>query len=212
MDTFHVLGIALNQVQDLGIWPCWPSWGSHGATSPVCPGPFPPACWPHHTTQLGVTGKAAEGVLNPTVHVASKYVNSDSSSSDPQECHTSPSTGVHSHIKLLATALWVWPSSHFLTPRVVHLSNPCLSSSESRVLCRRVTNIWHKSRQMMTLALPLSTNTVTSLQKASIFARDDSPLVKPCWLSPHLQLPKAAWLFKLQCHLWKLKLFKRPPS
>ncbi|GAB0203604.1 hypothetical protein GRJ2_002826000 [Grus japonensis] len=52
------------------------------------------------------------------------------------------------------------------------------------MLCWTVSNALHKSRQMMSVALPSSTNAVTPSQKATKFARHDLPLVKPCWLSP----------------------------
>ncbi|GAB0210109.1 highly reducing polyketide synthase PKS6 [Grus japonensis] len=52
------------------------------------------------------------------------------------------------------------------------------------MLCGTVSNALHKSREMMSVALPLSTDDVNPSEKATKFVRHDLPLVKPCWLSP----------------------------
>lgn len=78
----------------------------------------------------------------------------------------------------------MWPSRQFLTHQVVHLSNPCLSNLETRMSWGAVSHLLLWSRQMISVALPLSTSVVTSSQKATRFVRRDLPLVKPRWLSP----------------------------
>ena len=71
--------------------------------------------------------------------------------------------GLHLDIEPLIATVWVQPSSQFLIQRVVRLSNPCLCSVETRMSQRAVSNALHKFRQMTSVALPLSTNTVTPL-------------------------------------------------
>jgi len=96
------------------------------------------------TTQLGGISKLAEGAPNPTIRVADK---------DVKQCRSwywplgiPLITGLHLDVKLLTTSLWVQLSSQFLIHRVIHLSNPCLSSLETRVSCGTVSNALHESR------------------------------------------------------------------
>ncbi|KAJ7406618.1 hypothetical protein WISP_132987 [Willisornis vidua] len=125
-DTSHILGIDPTQVQDLALV-------EHHE---VHTGPFlksikvPSLQCVNCTTKFGVIGKFPEGALNATVYVAIKYVPVPILTSE--EHHTPLTTGLHFDIDLLTTALSVGPFSQFLIPRVLHLSNPCLSSLESR--------------------------------------------------------------------------------
>ncbi|NXC59669.1 F120B protein, partial [Aleadryas rufinucha] len=88
------------------------------------------------TTQPGVTSRLAEGALNPTVRVADKGVKLCWSQYRPLS--TRLVTGLHLHIEPLTTTLSVRPSNQSLIHQEVRLSNPCLSRSGTRMLCRRI--------------------------------------------------------------------------
>lgn len=88
---------------------------------------------PHHTTQLAVIRKLEKGALSPTVHAVGKDV-------EQFQCQDQPWRNITHHCVPLRHwaidwTLCVCPSSQFLRHQVVHLSNPCLSSLETRIPC-----------------------------------------------------------------------------
>lgn len=58
-----------------------------------------------------------------------------------------PATHLHLVIEPLTVTLWVRPHSQFLIQWVVRVSNPCLSSLETRVSCRTVLNAFFLYQQ-----------------------------------------------------------------
>ena len=73
-----------------------------------------------------------------------KMLNNMSPNKDPSGHHSLG--GLHPDIEPLTATLWMPSSSQFLIHQVVHLSNPCLSILEARILCRTISNALHKSR------------------------------------------------------------------
>jgi len=51
------------------------------------------------------------------------------------------------------------------------------------MLLGTVSKALQKSREMTSVAIPLSTDVVTPSEKVTSLVRQDVPLVKPCWLS-----------------------------
>ncbi|NWI78080.1 F120B protein, partial [Dryoscopus gambensis] len=90
--------------------------------------------------------RLAEGALDPTVHVADKGVKQCWSQYRP--LRTPLVTGLHLHIEPLTTTLSVRPSNQSLIHQEVHLSNPCLSSSGTRMLCRTLLNALAKEQHI----------------------------------------------------------------
>lgn len=86
---------------------------------------IPSLCCASCTAQLYAICKLAEGALGPTV------MNKDTKETEPQGAPLSTSLGIES----LATTLWLHPSSQCLIYQTVHLSNPCLSSLKTGMLC-----------------------------------------------------------------------------
>lgn len=125
-------------------WPCWTLWCLHGPSSQ---GPFdgiPSLQYVDHTTQACVTGKLAEGPLNPPACVTDW-------DGQQQQCqqqslrntihHWSPlgqrAVDLNSESSQPANSLSVW---------VVHLLSPCLSSSQKRAWYGTMSNVLYKSR------------------------------------------------------------------
>jgi len=119
-----------------------------------------PSFWCVCTTQLGVICKLAEGALNLVMSLM-KILNSTGPSMDPSG--TPPVTNLHLDIKPLTTTLWLQPSNQFLIHPTVHPSNPYLPNLERRMLWGTVLKALQKSRQITSIALPLSTDAVTPL-------------------------------------------------
>lgn len=59
--------------------------------------------------------------------------------------HADGATHLHLVMEPLTMTLWVWPRSQFLIQWVVHASNPCLSSLETRMLHGTVSKALHKA-------------------------------------------------------------------
>lgn len=100
----------------------------------VCPGPsgwypFPPGVLtvPH---SLVLSTNLVRVHLIPLSMSPTRVFNSSGSSAYP---FTTPLIiGLHLDIKLLTTALWMWPSSQFLFQ--VHASSPCLQFRDKDIL------------------------------------------------------------------------------
>ena len=134
--------------------PCWTSWGSYRPTSQASTEgpsgwyPFLPAYRPCNLVSLiNLLSVALEILLRvpstPLSMLLTKMLNSTGPNTNSQG--TLLVTGLYLDITPLTATLWVWPSSQLLIQQVVHLSNPCLSNLETRMLCGTVSNALHKS-------------------------------------------------------------------
>ena len=96
------------------------------------------------TTQLGVIVKLAEGALKPVIDVIDEDVEEHWSQDRP--LGASLITGLHLDIESLTTPLCLQPSNQFFIHRMVHPSNPCLSSVGIRMWWGILSKALYKSR------------------------------------------------------------------
>ncbi|TRZ19361.1 hypothetical protein HGM15179_007751 [Zosterops borbonicus] len=163
----------------------------------------PPALQQIHTcSQLGITGKFADGGLDPLIHV----INENIEQSWPQHRPLGNTTGDCPQLDAapFTTTLWVWPSSQFLTQQRGLLPNPWAASFARSVLWETVSKALLKSRQATSTAFPAS-RWVSWSQKETGLVRQDLPLPNPCQLGLisqlswgcHVITPKIIWSITL---------------